>query len=1103
MIDEFMDYQDEDEDELIYGEQDEFDDEVNNAENGNAENITEEVYYDSAEDALYGSLDRKGRIDFDFMSRTSSLTKEEILKELEYKNIWLDPIKYRNSKDFWNSWVTKEKLLSGNLHEKIEAADELEDNLFAPVTDLLISNLPANPGIENIYLSMGAPFIPKDIVEKFIAWLYELPSTLQIHENKYEGEWCLINAYRPNPIKNEYTYGTKRMHGLEIVEHILNAKTIRIYDVIERADKNYPDKILNSAETLAAQEKAKNIENQFERFVLNSKGLCQRIEEAHGKYFAYNCVKYDGSYLKLKDLNPEVKPYPHQKNAAVRCIMNKCTLLAHDVGAGKTLEFSAAVHEIIRLKIGKKALICVPNATFTSTVQMYKHYFPNDKVLAVYPRTTFAPANRTKTIELIKSGEYPVIFMAFSSFDMISLSKEAQLEFMDEDLARIKSISETSTSYEERRHLRNLYSKQKEKRNEFAENFEKNSSKLELCCFDKLGIDTFVLDECHNYKNISIDNAPENVIGFRRFGSNKADNMLKKVDYVRRYGRRIIFSTGTPITNSLADLYTIERYLQYEDMMFMGIDHFNSWANTFTEQTSNFEIDVDSQNFRFMTRFSHFHNLPELMGIVSQVIDSFQIDKSLLGLPDYEKKEIVIKRTAAQEQYILDLVKRTEDIRKKRVNPLIKNDNLLLITIDGRMCALDIRLVMPELIGKEISYDDNSCKVKACAAQIKQLYEDYPDTTQIAFCDLGTPKANFNIYDELKNELIQRGIKESHIAFIHDATSERQRTALEKRFNEGKIRVLVGSTVKLGVGVNVQDKLIAVHHIDIPWRPADMVQREGRIIRQGNLNSKVFIYRYVTESSFDSYSWQLLENKQRFISEFLSSSLNASHRDEKDCSDAVLDYAEIKALAIGNPLIKERVEVSNDLEHAIINQRHKAKELLALLELAETFPDKIRHENEIIEILSKDRDFYSNHKPVTKQKRQEFGQEVMKLLAYNKMADEEEVIGDYQGFQVVLPKNMKAEKPYIILARHSRYQVDMTDAKPIGCTMRMDNALDGINKMIENHEGIKKSLYSQWNQAKIDINKGNEFDDEVEHLKRELDKIDRALQEAREGQKEG
>lgn len=1045
----------------------------------------------TANDAFVYCMNTKAQVDLDYMSSISGINTDNLIDALCGSAIYPDPERYENTGDYEECFTTSYQYLRGNIISKYERAKKLNEKygLFDETVKLLSDNLPDVVEAEDIHINLGATWIPEKYIASFIQFLLDtlVPPRVEYIENL--GKWTIEFPTDPNFVKNNYEYGTLRMNATMIIKHALNAKAVKFYDQVPRTDgRDGYDNVLNKQETLAAQQKLKAILDKWQDYVHGNTAIETHLQEVYMESYGYSLCRYDGSFLRLPDLNPNVKPYKYQLNAIARIVLNHNTLLAHEVGAGKTIEYMCGVHELIRMKLGKKALIVLPNTTFDSAVNTYKELYKDDSILAIYPKKHFVPAERVGTINKMKFDDYQVIFMAYSSFDMLTLSSEYAFKKKEEKLRECKVQLNNAKSYAAKRAIEAEIKKLKKAIEKYKDEF----SYSETACFEKLGIDILVVDEAHNYKNITLDNKTDSIVGVHNAGSKKADNMLEKVEYIQSVDGYVIFATGTPITNSMADLYVLQRYLQPEEMMLCNIYHFNDWINTFASQTHTFEIDVDSKNYRYTTRFSKFHNLPELMSMFSDVCDFYQIASGELGLPDFDGyTDTLVNKSEAQKEYINHLAERTEDIRAHRTKRT--EDNLLLITVDGRKCALDIRLVNPNAI---VCGDET--KVSVCAHQMAKLYYDHPGTTQIAFSDISTPKEGFNIYDELKKELVRLGIPASEIMFIHEAKTEAQRNKIEKRFNDGNIRILIGSTMKLGTGANVQEKLLAVHHLDVPWRPADMVQREGRIIRQGNTNSKVYVYRYCTEASFDAYTWQILENKQRFIAQFLSGSLSTVHRDEADCADTVLSYAEIKALAIGNPLIKERVEVANELEHAKINHRQKRKELVNLQELLNTMPRRIEQRKALISNAKSDNWLYKLKKQsVTIEEREMFGEELLYALAHNVMTEKDRLFEVYQEFDVILPKHMKADKPYIVLRRKDSnvYSIKMDGDKPLGCSKRIDYFLDHLEDTIREHETALDDLYKQKRNAESSLAEGNEFELEVDRLIAKLAEIDERLKE--------
>ena len=1045
----------------------------------------------SADAAFVYSMRNKGKVDLSYMEKISGISTDELIASLQGTAIWPDPEVYEASKDYLACLTSKQQLLRGNLIKKYAKAKaaHAKYGIFLDTVELLKNALPDQVDPEDIHMNLGATWIPVRYIENFVKNILDMFQEPNIEYNSYLGKWTMSVLSPPNYVDNYYKYGTTRMNAVTIIKNILNAKPIKVYDQVERRDgRDGYDMVLNKAETLAASQKEKLILDAWQDYVRSDKKIEQHLQEIYMEQYGYSLCRYDGSFLGLYGLNPAVHLYEHQKNAVARIVLNHNTLLAHEVGAGKTMEYMCGVHELIRLGLGKKAMIVLPNNTLDQAVKTYQELYPQDKILTVYPKKDFVPAKREETIHKMATGDCRVILMAYSSFDMLSLTKDYKIAQKKQEMeACEREIFEciNNATY-------NALQTKKKRISKELQKLEEEDKDQITNCFDLLGVDILVVDESHNYKNISLDNKTDSIVGVHNAGSKKADNMLEKVEYIQSMDGHVIFATGTPITNSMADLYVLQRYLQPNELKMCNIYHFNEWISTFCSQTHSFEIDVDSKNFRYTTRFSKFHNLPELMSMFSDVCDFYQIKDGELGLPDFDGyTDSTVKKSLAQKKYIDEIALRTEAIRAHKVKR--SEDNLLKITVDGRKCALDIRLVE-----ENATVGNDETKVRVCAKHIAELYFGKPGTTQIAFCDISTPKEGFNIYDELKKELIKLGVAGEEVAYIHEAETETKRDKIEKRFNAGDLRVLIGSTMKLGTGTNVQEKLVAIHHLDVPWRPADMIQREGRIIRQGNTNEKVYVYRYCTQASFDAYTWQILENKQRFIAQFLSGSMDAVHREESDCADTVLNYAEIKALAIGNPMIKKRVEVANELEHARINQRQRRKELNELKVLLDNLPRRIRERENMIRNAKTDIVHYRNHKKtVPVPEREALGKKILSTLITNVMQDTNRVLDTYQGFQILLPKNMKVEKPYVILHRPSSnpYLIKMDGDKALGCCRRLDYVLEHLNDTVTEYEGILDELCKQKKNAESKLDEGNEFDLEVARLIKSLEEIDQRLQE--------
>lgn len=1048
----------------------------------------------TSDEALIECVNTFGRVDMKEMEQLSGIGVEQLILDLRGTAIFQDPSVFQDQ-SVWNpfdGWLLRAQYCSGNIFKKLSVAENAEDRFpgcFECNVTVLQKMLPASLILDEIHVSLGATWVPSEIYANFVKELLHFPIKPTVHYNRQLSLWKIeVNDKVYNvkhSVANNYTYGTVRMSAVKIIEQTMNARTAKVYDYFYKYNSRGNDvyeRVLNRQQTLMVQEKQKLIIEEFKKWISSDKSRKERLEECYNDAFVgYANSPYDGSFLRLPGLNPDIQLYSHQKNAVARILLSEDNiLLSHDVGTGKTYEMVVSVHELKRMNLSDKNLIVVPNAVLKATVDAHKLLYPEDEIFAVFPKD-FGPENRADALEKIRDNDYTAVYMAYSSFDMIVMSKKYWLDKWRKELRAVRSALSNSQCAGEEAQLKQEMGTLTRR----IERYEQEAVDMPWPSFDELGINTLIVDEAHNYKNIPIRSRTDNIVGMHSTGSKKCAEMLEKA----HFAHRLIMATGTPLTNSLADLFVMQTYLQPEELKFREIDSFDMWINCFGERETNFEIDVDTAGLREMTRFSTFHNLTELMSLFASVCDFYHSDMNSEELPDFKGyDDICVPRSQWQTEYIHELGERTELIRAKAVKKT--EDNLLKITTDGRKCALDIRLVGLE------EDDDSNSKIDVCASKIIEMYHKFPDTCQIVFSDIGTPKSSFNVYDCLKNKLVEMGIPKKEIAFIHDATSESVRSRLFNAMNEGKTRVVIGSTSKLGTGVNVQEKLIAVHHLSVPWRPADMVQREGRIIRPGNTCEQVYVFRYITEGSFDAYSWQLLENKQRFISSFLSGT--SVIREMDDIADAVLSYAEVKALAIGNPLIKKRVETSNLLERTRIASRQRQKQLIDLRAVIENAPIQIEKIKELIRLTKKDKAFYEkNRVSIPLSERGAFGEELLEALRTNALREQERIFDDYQGFTVVLPANMMSDKPYVYIRRENggNYYLDMDTDKPMGCAQRIDRLLDGFGERIKSLKKQQITVSIQMSEAEADIEKGNPNESKIEELMKELTSIDEELSE--------
>ena len=893
--------------------------------------------------------------------------------------------------------------------------------------------------------------------------------------------------------------------------------------------------MVNRVETALATERQNKLYDKFHRWVWEDEKRAERLREVYTE--RYGCIRkthFDGSFLTFPTMNPEITLFPYQKDAVARMLFASNTLLAHDVGSGKTFAMIAAGMEMRRMGLSKKNLYVVPNNLVRQWEGLFKRLYPTADVTVVDARG-FTPTKKEDTLAELRDGDSDAIIMAYSCFDRIPLSKEYYEEYFNgeaEELKKSESIF-VSKAIIDRKH-RSLSSDYKrvmeEKAVEYGErsaddpltqpspdgipaltpyeeisqneenaedtvNPEKNAAegdaeptKKRPICFDDLGITRLFVDEAHNYTNVPIDRAIERVHGISKNGSKKCRDMLDKVRHIQKTneGGGVVFATGTPITNSITDIYIMQKYLQNGELSLMGLAEFDSWVGMFSEKESNFEVDIDTSNFRMATRFSRFHNLTELTAILSSIADFHRTNTEENRIPQLEGySDVTLKPSPEFKEYLEYISERADDVRERRVTR--DEDNMLKITGDGRKAALDLRLIDEEC---DCGGDD---KAHRCADAVYGIYKKTMESkgTQIIFCDTSTPKPQFNMYTEIKRLLTEKGVRDSEIAFIHDAgDSDRRREAMFAATRSGDIRVLMGSTFKLGMGVNVQDRLIAIHHLDVPWRPADMVQREGRILRQGNKNKRVYIYRYITEGSFDAYSWQLLETKQRFIEQLLEGSL--SEKEGGDVDRASLTYAEVKALAIGNPKIKERVELANELGRMYLLKRNEEESRERMRSTLATLPERMEHQKELVRKCTDDMKAYAEEKTeLTAEEAKTVREKIEKALTRNAAVPRETELMTYQGFKIMLPAYMSAESPYIHLVRSGRYYVPL--GAESGMKRRIDNFLENLSEQREKYRTVLKGLRDQHKNLFDELQKPSAYSDRISELRRRLDELDREL----------
>lgn len=1066
---------------------------------------TQGVHADSISDGLVYSLSNLGRVDIEYISSITGEDYKTVIGALK-GSIYQNPETWGEC--FYKGWETSEEYLSGNMMRKWKAAKEADkeyNGYFADNIKAIEKVLPPTVATKDIYVTLGSPWVPADIIDDFIEHLlgdwrrhwYSINDEEDFHTKHDEltGTWEIPFKSRYNhDVKVTRTYGTDRINALHILERTLNMKSVAVTDeVVCNTNSSGKKRVINQSETILAIEKQNKMIKAFQKWVWEDERRKERLEVIFENNFS--CVRrriFDGSFLRFPDMSPAINLYPYQKDAVARILFTPNTLLAHDVGAGKTYVMIAAAMEMRRMGLSEKNMFVVPNNIVGQWKNIFYAMYPSANILCVEPKS-FAPSKRESVLERIRDEDFDGIIIAYSCFEQIPLSKEYyQNQLIDEQelIAEIAGKKNKATS--------RLKKKQEAVSKALSELAVAMDDLYNGVYFDDLGITRLFVDEAHNFKNVPIETKADKVLGISASGSKKCQDMMDKVRMVQKKndGAGIVFATGTPITNSITDAFIMQMYLQSGELAMLDLQSFDSWIGMFAERSTEFEIDVDTSSYRLATRFSKFHNLPELTSLLSSIADFHQVDTSV-GIPQIDGyADALVSKTNEFADYLKDISQRAEDVRKGYVSR--KDDNMLKITTDGRKAALDLRLVDPNAM---FTYQS---KVARCVENVADIYfrTTAQKSVQIIFCDTSTPKTGFNIYDEVKTMLQSKGIPADKIAFIHDAETEAQRNAMFAEVRNGDIRVLLGSTFKLGLGVNIQDKLIALHHIDVPWRPADMTQREGRILRQGNTNSKVQLFRYITEGSFDAYSWQLLETKQRFITGLLSGSL--TERSGTDIEDTVLDYAEVKALAVGNPLVKERVETANELSRYLTLQRKLVESRIRMeKELLEMPGKKSNQENNILGCKA-DIAYYTGWKQANPapsdnkvkkdvaEKRKQLRDYIHSSLMGYVLEPKEKILMTYRGFEIILPVNMTREKPYVWLKRNGRYYVELGDTNT-GNLIRIDNFLDDLQTHLDKlNKGLAK-LWERERQLKEELRKEESFSDEIENCRQKLEKLDKKL----------
>lgn len=1060
---------------------------------------------DTAAEALAVSIAEKACVDLAYMSKLSGKGADELTSDLQGV-IFKDPTN--------NLWQTADEYLSGNVRKKLKIAEfAAEGNpAFTVNVEALRQVQPKDLEAQEIEVRLGATWIDKEYFQQFMWEVLETPGYLQdkitIDYSAHTAEWHINskNAVSNSDVAAYSTYGTDRANAYKILEDSLNLRDVRIYDTVEEADGS-KKRVFNAKETTLVAQKQQALREAFKDWIWREPERRDKLVKQYNEEM--NCFRpreYDGSHIKFVGMNPEIRLREHQINAVARVIYGGNTLLAHEVGAGKTFEMIAAAMESKRLGLCHKSLFVVPNHLVEQWSAEILRLYPAANVL-VTTKKDFEKSNRKKFCARIATGDYDCVIIGQSQFEKIPISPERQERLLYEQIDEITAgIAELKANNGERFNIKQMEITKKR----LIERLEKmqaqaGSRKDSVICFEELGVDRMFVDESDNYKNLFLYTKMRNVAGLSTSDAQKSSDMFAKCRYLDELtgGKGVIFATGTPISNSMTEMYTIQRYLQYDRLQEMGMGHFDCWASRFGETTTSLELAPEGTGYRARTRFARFFNLPELMAIFREVADIKTADQLNLPTPEVEYHTLAAKPTEHQQIMVKELSERAEAIHKGAVEPEI--DNMLKVTNDGRKLGLDQRLINPTLP------DEENTKVNMCVANVLKYWRDGEKDrlTQLVFCDISTPQAGVkeqegfrNVYADIKQKLVDGGMEPEQVAFIHEAKTDLQKKELFAKVRSGQVRVLIGSTAKMGAGTNVQDRLIASHDLDCPWRPRDLIQREGRIRRQGNMNKQVHVCRYVTEATFDAYLWQTIENKQKFISQIMTS--KSPVRSCEDVDEAALSYAEIKALCAGDPRIKERMELDVEVNKLkIMKASHQSQQYRLQDRIIKYFPEQIAAKEAVLAALQADKAAAENNR----QPKEGFiGMEIDGAVYHEKdkagaallekaksyVNLEAAKIGSYRGFNMYLSREGFQQNLTLILKGALEHKVELgVDIR--GNLIRIDNALGQIDKRIAEIENTLDNLHQQVEAAKIEVCKPFEFEGELVQKNARLIELDMEL----------
>lgn len=1051
----------------------------------------------TANEALMVSLSEKAKVDINYMSELTGISNEKIKEDLDGIIFKVPSVLNEEQEEY----VTADEYLSGNIREKIEVAkmSAAIDPKYQKNVEALEKAMPKELTASEIEVRLGATWIPVEIYQQFLYELLDTPSWVRnytkLSYSSYNANWNIsAKNMDKESVKADKTYGTSRANAYRLMEDCLNLKQTKIFDY-EYDDDGNKQAILNKKETMIAQQKQDTIKESFNNWIWKDPQRREELTQIYNRLF--NSIRpreYNGDHLEFPGMNPEITLRKHQKDAIAHILYGQNVLLAHVVGAGKTFEMTAACMELKRLGLAQKPMLVVPNHLVEQWGAEFLQLYPSANILVATKRD-FEKKNRKKLFSKMATGEYDAIIIGHSQFEKIPMSIERQKMNIENEIEEITNgISSLKANNGERFTIKQLERTKKGLKAKL-EKLNKNDRKDDLITFEEIGVDRLFVDEAHFYKNLFLFTKMNNVSGLSTTDAQKSSDLYLKCRYLDEItgGKGVVFATGTPISNSMTEMYTMQRYLQYSTLVKHNLQHFDCWASTFGETSTSIELAPEGSGYRMKTRFSKFFNLPELINMFKEVADIKTADMLNLPVPNAHYQNVAVKPSDIQKELVESLGERAQKIRDGAVDP--HEDNMLKITNDGRKLALDQRLI------NELLPENKNSKVNACIKNILKIYHETVEekSTQLVFCDMSTPRNDaFNVYDEIRNKLLEEGIPESEIAYIHNAKTDAKKKELFSKVREGKVRILIGSTGKMGAGTNVQERLIAIHDLDCPWRPSDLEQRAGRIVRQGNRNKDVYIYRYVTEGTFDAYLYQLVENKQKFIGQIMTS--KSPVRSAEDIDEASLSYAEIKALASGNPKVKEKMELDTKVSKLKLAKANFLSQKYDLEDrIIKYYPQKIKAIKTRIEGLEND---IKDLKP-----QKEFQQIKIKdmLIVDKKQAgnaillackgydgQDKKYIGEYRGFDLYIQFNSLSQYYIMSLKKELYYPVELGN-DVYGNLTRIDNAIENIPKSLKVEKELFQNTLQQLHNAELEVEKPFEKEDELNNALKKLSKINKEL----------